>query len=65
MNLSKLEQRLAGYLGSYDQVDIWWNTPNSAFNNSTPANILKTEGIEPIVKYVGSLEMGLPYIYYE
>ena len=65
MEISKLELRLAAHLGSYDQVDIWWNIPNKVFNGLTPKQVLNSVDPSPLYSYVSSLTFDIPYKHYE
>lgn len=43
MTKSRADLYLAAILGGYDEVDIWWQTPNKLFNNELPLKVWETD----------------------
>lgn len=57
-SFAALKLRLKALISSDDVINLWFDTPNSAFENETPNALVKRGELEPLWEMVYDLESG-------
>lgn len=47
-----LDKMLLGLLGDHELIDVWWNSPNKAFEYNTPQQMWQPDTYSQVVKYI-------------
>lgn len=55
-----IDRMLFAMLGKMEYVDLWWDSPNKAFDGQTPASVYWSgeDGRMKVYNYVGSYAYG-------
>jgi hypothetical protein len=52
MKKSTLNEILLQLLGSRELVELWWSSPNKAFDGEIPDDLLHSSRHQEVVKYI-------------
>ncbi len=52
MKKQSLNEILLGLLGSQELVELWWSTPNKAFDMEIPDDLLHSNRKNEVIKYI-------------